>query len=109
MKRYLLLLLLAGCAVDHYEVAPGGNGSTEKMHDDLMDCKHEAWHAYYASRPNTDGVAGAAGVLGGAIGGAIVGLATVSATPDTAMKTRDINPYIIKCMERKGYEGTSEN
>lgn len=105
MKRHLVLfLMLSGCAHDNYTVIPNRNGSQEQMVSDLHDCKMEAIHVYYASKPDNTGVAIAAGSLGGAIGGAIAGLA---ASDDGSMKASEINPYTENCMKKRGYTGKS--
>lgn len=105
MKNYVaLLLLLTGCAHDNYAVISDGSGTQERMANDLHDCKMEAIHAYYASKPDNTGANIAAGALGGAIGGAIAGLATAD---DGSMKASDMNPYTERCMKKRGYTGTS--
>lgn len=102
MKRYLILLIaLSGCASDHYTPMDYG------MSDALSSCKKESIHKYYADKPDLGMINGAAGVAGGAIGGALAGALTGAATPDSAMKLEEINPYIEKCMKKNGYIGTS--
>lgn len=80
------------------------------MSSDLAQCKQDSIHAYYASQPPISGgqVLGivAGGAIGGAIGGAAFGAATGEGDNGT-MKRSEIDPYIEKCMLRKGYAGTS--
>lgn len=106
MKKYFILSLfaLAGCTSDNYIPKDAG------MNDALHTCKKEANDKFYADNSPLGGIgAGAAGVLGGGIGGALVGAISAANAPDTAMRASDINPYTERCMNKKGYEGTSTN
>lgn len=109
--RYILpiIFFLSACAHDNYVVTPKGHGSQERLVNDLHLCKEEVNHVYFSDKPDTGFLAGAAGALGGGIGGALVGAGTGLSTPSNSMKLSDVDPYIEKCMLKKGYIGTSEN
>ncbi len=115
-----LIVFLTGCAHDNYAIISDSGGSKEAMASDLYNCKIEAVHTYMPSQPSQlsqssmtgNQIMGivAAGAIGGAIGGAAFGAVVASQDnkqDNNSMKTAEINPYVEKCMLRKGYNGTS--
>lgn len=97
----IAMLLLTGCANDHYTVVAGGLGSASGMKADLTDCKVYAIHAAADAQPHGGVLVGA--VLGGAVG-AVIGSAF-----DQPGQHIDIDQLVSTCMASRGYNGTSEN
>lgn len=110
MKHIVIIamcLALGACTSDHYTPIPDSDGSSENLSKDLGDCRHDAIHKYYASKPPENPAAlVAAGVIGGALGGAIFGAASSSGQASSPV---DINKEIEKCMADRGYTGVSDH
>lgn len=101
----VMALLLAGCADDHYAVAPGAQRQSElaaAMPSNLRDCKRAGIHAYFEQRSNSGAIAGA--LLGGAVGGLVGSLADSAAG---GLAPGGIGDLVQRCMQERGYEGWS--
>lgn len=102
------VLLLAGCAYNHYDVTPGSGADPTTMNVALGSCEKEAMSLYEKSQRENYSLANL--VVGAFAGGAIGGFATGALSSEQGqMKASDIDPYIQKCMADKGYTGESEN
>jgi len=102
MKRYLILLLLTGCAwTDHHWDVPENSSYQETQKVVLHNCQEDAFQTWRHNHDSTGEVLaiGAGGVIGGAIGGAAAGAAvgTGSSLPDFT------KVYVKKCMDEHGY------
>jgi len=107
-----ICLLLAGCCQDNYKPLSDTDYSKEKYTSDLKQCKNQA---FYATRnPNEGSGALVGGAMGGIVGGLIGGAVGAGAAGGGAMSgsngasSKDAYYNLIqKCMEDRGYEGTS--
>ncbi len=97
----LAMLLLAGCANDHYTVVAGGLGTPSGMSAALSDCRYESMQR--AAQWNTHNAARAGVVVGGMIG-AVIGVAFDSAAQDD-----NVDLITKACMADRGYSTTSAN
>lgn len=97
--RYLaLLLLLAGCAQNNYQVIPGGHADMDDMKSTLDACRKTTIHSYYAQQSVLSKIP-----VGGLIS---VG---ISEMDDSQIKLKDIEPMVQKCMNDKGYTLINED
>ena len=100
MKRYLILLLLAGCTSSHYVQSPGNAASQEQLDYDQHECVHKVMKGAAEANSSAGTIVG--GVLLGPLG-AIAG----NAMATSGNVKPDYNVEIQKCMAAKGYSGIS--
>lgn len=109
-KYFILLILLAACAQDNYVPKAGTEATEASESADLKVCKHQVVKQYYDSKPDMDAVGVvASGALGGALGGLVFGSAVGAGeeSDPSTIHIKDINAMVTKCMNDKGYVGSS--